>query len=255
MIKFFRHIRKKFLTENKFSKYLLYAVGEIILVVIGILIALQINNWNTKRIESQQEQNLLKSLKQEFKLNLDELQRDHQINTASQNAAIALLQDNRIDYSPKQLDSLIGKALNFATFDARIGIISETIASGKLALIKSDSLKNHISQWTGELNDLQEDVIIRRDYWIHNTSPLFRKYIPIRNQNEAQYRADYHSDVVIDRIELPMSDYKMFLNSLEVDGVIYDLYQNQKFVTINEASIEAYIIKVLKLIDENIAND
>ncbi len=49
MIKFFRKIRQKTLTENKFSKYLLYAIGEIILVVIGILIALQVNNWNEKR--------------------------------------------------------------------------------------------------------------------------------------------------------------------------------------------------------------
>ncbi len=46
MIKFFRKIRQRLLTENKFSKYLIYAIGEIILVVIGILIALQINNWN-----------------------------------------------------------------------------------------------------------------------------------------------------------------------------------------------------------------
>jgi len=53
MIKFFRHVRQKLLAENRFSKYLLYAIGEIILVVIGILIALQINNWNenTKSIE------------------------------------------------------------------------------------------------------------------------------------------------------------------------------------------------------------
>jgi len=46
MIKFFRKIRQKTLTENKFSKYLIYAIGEIVLVVIGILIALSINNWN-----------------------------------------------------------------------------------------------------------------------------------------------------------------------------------------------------------------
>ena len=46
MIKFFRSIRQKLLTENKFSKYLFYAIGEIVLVVIGILIALSINNWN-----------------------------------------------------------------------------------------------------------------------------------------------------------------------------------------------------------------
>ena len=46
MIKFFRKIRQNMIKENKVSKYLLYAIGEIILVVIGILIALSINNWN-----------------------------------------------------------------------------------------------------------------------------------------------------------------------------------------------------------------
>ena len=49
MINFFRKIRQQLLTENKFSKYLLYAIGEIVLVVVGILIALSINNWNEKK--------------------------------------------------------------------------------------------------------------------------------------------------------------------------------------------------------------
>lgn len=51
MIKFFRKIRRNLLSENKFSNYFLYAIGEILLVIIGILIAIQINNENTKRIE------------------------------------------------------------------------------------------------------------------------------------------------------------------------------------------------------------
>ena len=49
MIKFFRKIRQQLLTENKFSKYLLYAIGEIVLVMIGILLALQVNTWNENR--------------------------------------------------------------------------------------------------------------------------------------------------------------------------------------------------------------
>ena len=53
MIKFFRKIRQKLLSENKFSKYLIYAIGEIILVVIGILIALSINNWNETKKQEQ----------------------------------------------------------------------------------------------------------------------------------------------------------------------------------------------------------
>ncbi|MFZ9004360.1 MAG: DUF6090 family protein [Robiginitalea sp.] len=54
MLRFFRQIRQRLLTDNKFSKYLLYAVGEILLVVIGILIALQVNNWNTVRSEEKE---------------------------------------------------------------------------------------------------------------------------------------------------------------------------------------------------------
>lgn len=62
MIKFFRKIRQKLLTENKFSKYLLYAIGEIVLVVIGILIALQINNWNEERKTEKEEIRILNNL-------------------------------------------------------------------------------------------------------------------------------------------------------------------------------------------------
>ena len=62
MIKFFRRIRQQLLTENKFSKYLLYAIGEIVLVVIGILIALQINNWNEIQKSKALELNILKDL-------------------------------------------------------------------------------------------------------------------------------------------------------------------------------------------------
>ncbi|MFT4696459.1 MAG: uncharacterized membrane protein YgaE (UPF0421/DUF939 family) [Urechidicola sp.] len=66
MLKFFRKIRQKMLTENKFSKYLIYAIGEIILVVIGILIALWINNWNNERIVDYQTTNFLKSIKEDL---------------------------------------------------------------------------------------------------------------------------------------------------------------------------------------------
>jgi hypothetical protein len=77
MIKFFRKIRQNLLSEGKTGKYLKYAFGEIVLVVIGILIALQINNWNEKRKDSNKEDQLidvlitdLQSKKAEFKSDL-----------------------------------------------------------------------------------------------------------------------------------------------------------------------------------------
>ena len=62
MIKFFRHIRKSLIEKNQMGKYFKYAIGEILLVVIGILIALQINNWNEKRIQKRNEIVLVKQL-------------------------------------------------------------------------------------------------------------------------------------------------------------------------------------------------
>lgn len=76
MIKFFRHIRKRLLSENRFSKYLLYAIGEIILVVIGILIALQLNSWKDARNDRDLEYKILKGLLLEFENAELELQRD-----------------------------------------------------------------------------------------------------------------------------------------------------------------------------------
>ena len=68
MIKFFRNIRQKLLTENKISKYLLYAIGEIVLVVIGILIALSINNWNEERKNNLIEKKLILNIIKDLRL-------------------------------------------------------------------------------------------------------------------------------------------------------------------------------------------
>ena len=67
MIKFFRNIRKSLLIENKTSKYLKYAIGEIVLVVLGILIALQINNWNEERQLDSQFLSILKTVREDLK--------------------------------------------------------------------------------------------------------------------------------------------------------------------------------------------
>lgn len=75
MIKFIRKIRHKMLTENKFSKYLLYAIGEIVLVVIGILIALSINNWNQERVSTIKAYSYLNQIKKDLSLDLEYYER------------------------------------------------------------------------------------------------------------------------------------------------------------------------------------
>jgi len=262
MIKFFRRIRQQLLTENpsyakasagsKFSKYLLYAIGEIILVVIGILIALSINNWNNYKDDRTEEQLLLQNLKQEFTKNLNELHSDHAINIESLEAAYYFLETDMSLKSSEQIDSLVGHLSVYATFDPSIGYINQAISSGKLDLIQSDSLKIYLSQWSGELNDLREDVIIRRDHWLNHLLPNIRKHIPTRNTDLTQDRPDYQRQKKISPIKISDENYRAFTSSLEVDGVIYDYYMNQYYVVINEDNIEVYIKRVLDLIDKEL---
>jgi hypothetical protein len=76
MIKFFRKIRQNLLSEGKTEKYFKYAIGEIVLVVIGILIALQINNWNEERIETKQTVDLLNNMITDLKTDISLFDRD-----------------------------------------------------------------------------------------------------------------------------------------------------------------------------------
>ena len=70
MIKFFRKIRQQLLVENKTGKYFKYAIGEIVLVVIGILIALQINTWNEEREDKIKEKVILEDLLENIERNI-----------------------------------------------------------------------------------------------------------------------------------------------------------------------------------------
>ena len=76
MIRFFRYMRKTFMEQNKTRTYLLYAIGEIALVMIGILLALQVNNWNEARKQSNREYELLTQLKGDINVLLEEFDTD-----------------------------------------------------------------------------------------------------------------------------------------------------------------------------------
>ena len=158
MIKFFRKIRQKLLTENKFSKYLLYAFGEIILVVIGILIALQINNLNQERQLRNEEKIILQNIHTEFLENKNALKLRLEENNQSRDASIKLLNlvgQKRELIQQQNLDSLMYIMLEIGTFRA-----SENALSGKLQLLKNENLKNLLYKWTRSLK--KTDVSFNR---------------------------------------------------------------------------------------------
>jgi hypothetical protein len=141
--------------KNKTGKYFKYAIGEIVLVVIGILIALSINNWNESRIDRISEQAILRQLKSEFNSNLKQLDEKIGIRSYIMNSAIQLLA-NIDNPSIRNIDSIemhLAKTIPYTTFDP---ILNDLATSGNLRLIKNDSLKALLSVWTSEIVQVTE---------------------------------------------------------------------------------------------------
>ena len=111
MIKFFRHIRKSLLMENKRSKYFTYAIGEIMLVVVGILIALQINNWNQQKNNQQKLKQFLVEFKEELRLNIKDFKLDLETIEKQKEIKEKLLKNKKLDTVPiKSLERQIETA-------------------------------------------------------------------------------------------------------------------------------------------------
>ena len=162
------------------GKYLRYAVGEIVLVVIGILIALQVNNWNEYRKEKVEEKKILLSLHNEISNNLESLQ----VVIEEKNKIINVNQyiinntgKNGEWKSIKPLDSLMNYiSLSGWIFVPQNGVLNEIINSGKLLLIENDLIKNEIASLPQLLSlMIEEDRQYRLD--------LHQYFLPFLSKN------------------------------------------------------------------------
>lgn len=171
--------------ENKTARYLKYAIGEIVLVVIGILIALQVSDWNENRKKANAEQVILKDLKTELENNITGLQITIEEHEKSHQAAKTI---TSFVSDPTTMDSLSNKdirgILNIMnqnwTFNPKLGVLNSTINSGKIDMIQSKDLRNMLSSISESIIDASESTqSIERNreqiYWpmisMHNIEP------------------------------------------------------------------------------------
>lgn len=176
MIKFFIKIRQRLLTENKFSKYLLYAFGEIVLVVIGILIALQINNWNENRKELILELQMLKNLEKDLEENVSRIKSmiftDSTI-LAQNKILLSLLEDEKSVFHDS-LQYYFGDINRYGAFFPQ-KMTYETLKSKGLGIIKNDSLKNKITILFDDMYVSNNYITeLRKEIYI-NTNSIFNK--------------------------------------------------------------------------------
>ena len=167
MIKFFRRIRQNLLLENKTSKYFKYAIGEIILVVIGILIALQINNWNESRKEKFNEAKILKTLNEEFLENKYTLDSTLTLLSSTADALSFVLKnidnDPKIDLTPVQLDSVLYNSISNPYWKKSEYTLRNLENSGKLSSLSNQKLKAQLYEYSlavTDITDKDEDATI-----------------------------------------------------------------------------------------------
>ena len=156
MIHLFRKIRRNMLTNNKVSKYILYALGEILLVIIGILIALQVNEWNQERKNNDEEQIILTNLKSEFSQNKMALKDVWGILSNSQNGCLELMKlmnQERSELNKYNIDSLIYWTIEYYPFNPSNNVFADLVQSGRLQLIQDETLRNKLFEWSTEMEN------------------------------------------------------------------------------------------------------
>ena len=172
MIKFFRHIRKKLLSENKFSKYLLYAIGEIILVVIGILIALQINNWNEHKKSTSQLRAQLIAIQNDINSDLSLFEKRKEVlksATASGDRLWVVINNSKPVEDSVLLKIDFIEAGNFPEYHIITTAYDDLISTGYSSLIKNKALKtslaNYYSQEAIQGLNIEQRIRYTNDYF------------------------------------------------------------------------------------------
>ena len=176
MINFFRKIRQNLLSEGKTGKYLKYAIGEIVLVMIGILLALQVSNWNQDRKDRISERKLLDNIHRDFvhnKVDFDSLKAIHYRALEGLEKLVTLfpLGNDSLKYAAYYKYNLRIKGMTYYPYS---GSIQSVVNSNALQLIQDEELQKYLVSWKDVFLDYKEDEKVYYDYLTDFMWPYYR---------------------------------------------------------------------------------
>lgn len=256
MITLLRKIRRTLLAQNRFSKYLVYAIGEIILVVIGILIALEINNGNELNKQRVKEVHYLKNLQSDLHLNIAHInsyikRRETAINSAK--TIIAHYEGKPIT----NLETFNVHTVNIYTwrkFTQINNTFQELMNSGNLALISNDSIKGIYLNMEALYNKLKyeeahfrfdaEELLYKTQYDLMDMNPIVQNYM---------YQAS--KGAMGERRELSKKEFGDMLKSTKMkNGFVMAVYE---FTVMNQmfTEMKGMCEQLIQLIDKEVKND
>ena len=228
--------------QNRTSKYFKYAIGEILLVVIGILIALQINNWNLNRIQLKQEQKLLWSLKADFdesKVRLIEVM-NKQKNVLRKSADLIKIYEGKI---PRPINDSITNFIAYGAYawyraELLTGAYDAFINTGNTELIQNDNLTKMLAEYFSILNSGFEDQENSMDLLnnMQTTLAPFNldlAYSPLRNRIGLDTLPSPREDEAIDFLFKQDAFFGNLINRALVEQLRYSI-QTDLLSKINE---------------------
>lgn len=241
MIKLFRNIRKNLLNEGKTTKYFKYAIGEIFLVVIGILIALQINNWNQERLLKIEEKSIEKNLHNEYVQNKKIVQKsiddyDNCIHTLK--SLMELMGKDEEILKKQNSDSLLFYAFDPPIFRPSENTISGLIQSGRLELLQNQELVDLIYEWgrtMKALTDSSERILINLD---DRVWPYLSKHYSLKDM-------DFYGELQWENKSILEIDKLKIFENIEFENITDDFIYRVLYTKNKLIELETIIDKIL----------
>lgn len=247
VIYFLRKIRQSLLPGNRFSKYLLYAIGEIVLVVIGILIALSVNTWNERKKDRELEAFTLNSLYDELSANEKELKEAmeyHRRSTQALATLMAIDSENYATYPEGALDSILGEAQWAWTFNPKMGVIKSILSTGQIKNINNGELRMFITSFEDMVDDGREESAMNNKLIVEQFMPLVNRYV-----GEGSRGRYLGFDLKESRFE---PNYRDLFSNREFESLIAYMYLWRQDQQSEEIEAHRSIVEGLSILEEEL---
>ena len=249
--------------QNKTGKYLKYAVGEIILVMIGILLALQVNNWNEIRKDSIKEQQILKQLTEEYNSNFLQLEQKIAHRKKIIEASTKVLQyiDKPLNINNDSLYSQLNVMIGNPTFKP---IENNLVNSGDILLIKNKKLNQLLTTWSSNVIHIKEiENIWNKEMW-ESVIPLFNNFGILREGfykwwNDEQNIKWVLEGTFINPFQKPNSNKALkaseILERKELEGIASMAVSVNYAANLQSQVLRKQILEILELLNNEITEE